>query len=427
MSLLRRRLMAAVVLLLAATMVTLLTLRGLGVPIALGPFASPTPVVATDPTPDPSPAVSVDPAVVFAEIEAQVREGRMLPGAPIGVAEVISRDELAERLSGLLLADWSIEERAADNLTLRGLGLLAPGQDIVELTERLYAGQVLGYYDSEADQMVVVSDAGIGPAVQISYAHEYTHALADAAFDLSAAADGVDGEYDRELALLSLTEGDATTAMVLWALDQLSVEELLGVSQVPVPDAVGIPAWMIRELEFPYTVGAQFVARLVQTGGWDAVDAAYADPPTSSEQVLHYEKYATDEPPVTVTAPDLDGLSAALGGSWRQVQQTTLGEAWIGLWLEAIGGDSRFTPRAAAGWGGDRISVMAGDDGAWAIAWRVAWDVPLDVTEFVDVYDEVRADLPFPAAVEMLGDRELVIVHASSAAVLAAATSLLAR
>jgi len=424
MSLGWRRVAAISSLLLAGAIVAVLALRGFGVSVAIGPFASPTPPVATNPPIPPSDVPSADPGEVFGAIATQVQALRMLPDPGMGPVEVITRAELGQRLRDLLLADWSAEQQAADNLTLRGLGLLTATQDVVALTERLYGEQVLGYYDPQARQMVIVSDAGNGPAVEITYAHEYTHALQDAAFDAETTREAVGDEYDRRLALVALAEGDATTSMVLWALDHLTTEELLGVSQVPVPDAVGIPAWMVHEVEFPYTAGAGFVARLYETGGWDAVNAAYGDPPRSSEQVLHYEAYVADEPVVTVSAPDLEGLGTALGGEWRTVRETTLGEAWVGWWLEAIGADGRLIVRAAPGWGGDRISVASGPDGAWALAWHVGWDVPLDVTEFDDAYTRIVDELPFAAELVPLGATDVLVVHASSPQILDAAVEL---
>ena len=37
---------------------------------------------------------------------------------------------------------------------------------------------------------------------------------------------------------------------------------------------------------------------------------------------------------------------------------------------------------AAAGWGGDRLAVMNGPDGAWAVAWKTAWDTAADAAAF---------------------------------------------
>lgn len=53
-----------------------------------------------------------------------------------------------------------------------------------------------------------------------------------------------------------------------------------------------------------------------------------------------------------------------------------MGEHQIGIWLGTTGA------KAAGGWGGDRIALLAGPDDAWAIAWRTVWDTAADAAEF---------------------------------------------
>lgn len=409
-----RRLAAIAVLLLSLAIIAVLGLRGMGFQIGIGPFASATPLVATaSPQASGSPAGSQDPLDAFAEIEGQVQALRGLPAASIGPPQVLSRSELAAVLPGLL-------EPALDNATLRALGLLSADQDIVALTEQLYTAQVLGYYDFDAKRMVIVSDAGLTPLARTTYAHEYTHALQDAAFDAGAAHDEVAGQRDRELALLALEEGDASTAMVLWAIGHLTPDELLGVSQTPLPDMSGIPAWVVQLLEFPYLSGAQFVGQLYASGGWDAVNAAYDDPPSSTEQVMHPDTYIAGEAPLAVEGLD---LWAAVGDDWGHAAETTLGEAWIEIWLEGIGVEPQFAARAAGGWGGDWLAVADAGDGRWALGWRIAWDAPVDATDFEAAYAAVPA-LPFASRVVHVSARETVVLHASSAEVLDAIAPL---
>jgi hypothetical protein len=409
---LARRLAAVAVLLLSLAIVAFVGLRGMGVPIGIGQAASPTPVPAT-PTAQPSP--SQDPLTVFAEIEGQVQSLRELPAADIGAPEILTRAQLAETLPGLI-------DPPLDSVTLHALGL--PGaRDIVALTNQLYTAQVLGYYDFDTQRMVVVSDAGLTPEARTTYAHEYTHALQDAAFDSGAAFDQVKGQHDRELALLGLEEGDASVAMVLWALGHLSSAEMTGITETPVPDMSGIPAWMVHLLEYPYLSGAEFVGQLYASGGWDAVNAAYANPPLSSEQVLHPDKYLAREAPIVVKPLD---LLSVLPKGWTQASDSTMGEAWLATWLAGINVEAGAASAAAAGWGGDHLTVANATDGSWALGWRIAWDAPLDATEFEAAYMSVNARAPFPTRLVHVSDRETVVLQASSAQVLATIKALVA-
>lgn len=419
MSTLSQRLAAIGVLLLSMAIVAVLAMRALGVPLAIGPLASPTPPVLSPSPTAGSPAPSVDPLVAFGEIEAQVRDLRDLPAADIGPPEILTRAQLADELRVIFDETWPPEELERDNVTLRAMGLLGDDQDLRELTEQLYAGQVLGFYEFERKRMVVVSDAGLTPEARVTYTHEYTHALQDAAFDTGAAHEAQVGDDDAALARLALEEGDASVAMVLWAIEHLTPEEQLGISQTPLPDMTGIPGWMIAQLEFPYLTGSQFVGQLWASGGWDAVDAAYADPPDSTEQVIHPEKYLDAEEPIAVAGPELAaGLAATVGGDWEAVEEMTIGEAMVGIWLQELGVDDRTATVAAAGWGGDTLTVATGPSGAWSLAWRIAWDFPAQASEFEDAYARISADLGFATRFVRLSEGETLVVHASALEIL---------
>ncbi len=394
----------------------------MGVQLAVGPLASQTPVASASPIATPAPSASVDPSSVFSAIEEQVRSLRGLPAPSIGPPELISRAQLEQELRDRFDRDYPAAQRAADNVTLRALGLLTASQDFGALQLQLLTGQVIGFYDDQAKRMVVVSDSGVGPEARITYAHEYTHALQDAAFGLSSLQLDAAGQDDRDLARLSLVEGDATTTMLLWAIDHMTPGELLGVSQTPVPDITGIPAWMVQQLELPYTAGAQFVSRLYASGGWSAVDAAFRSPPDSTEQIIDYSKYASGEKPVDVAAP---ALAAALGSGWSETPPDTWGEGMTAIWLQALGETADDAQSAAEGWGGDRLVAASGPNGAVAVALRSTWDTPGDARQFAGFYRDAAKSLSLASAIVTLSDTETLVVQGSSQAIVDRAVAAL--
>jgi hypothetical protein len=408
-----RRLVAIVTLVLALAVVAVLTLRAFGVPIALGPEATPSPSPTR--TPAPSGAASPDLVDALAQLEADVADIRDLPPADIGPAEFVTREELERRLAEQFAEDYPPEDVAADNALYQALGLLDPSQDIAELQLQLLSEQVLGYYDDVTRSMVIVADAGFTAESQVTYAHEYTHALQDAAFGIDSMQLDVDGDDDGAFARLGLVEGDASTAMVLWAIDNLTVEDMVDISQTPLPDTTGVPAWMVRQLEFPYADGAEFVAQLYANGGFAAVDEAWADPPRSTEQVLHFAAYREDEPPLEVVEvdPDIRALGVDVVGD------TTLGEAMTAIWLGALGVDASDATAAAAGWGGDRITTLVAPDGEVAVILRMAWDTAADADQFAAAYDQALERLPVFGRLERVNETEVEVIHASTEALLA--------
>ena len=420
MTTLPRWLTAVATAFLALAIVAILMLRGAGLQIAVGPSASPTSPTASATAGQPSP--SEDPIAVLARIEAQVSELRGLPQPDIGPPDVINRKQLADELQAILDAEWTPAQLAADNLTLRAMGLLTEAQDIRDLTEVLLTGQVLGFYDFEDRRMVVVTDAGLTPLARITYAHEFTHAMQDAAFDTGKAHGPAAEDDDAALALLALEEGDATVEMFEWGFQHLTPDELAGVGATPAPDTSGVPQWMLRQLEFPYLAGFALVTQLRASGDWAAVDSAYREPPASTEQVLHPEKYLAREAPVAIADP---GLAALMGEAWRGIESSTVGEAMLDIWLEELGVAGPEAAAAAAGWGGDRLAVARGPGGEWAMAWRMTWDTADEAAEFDRAYAQIGVDLPFATAMRSTGAEGRLVLHASSAATLDALVAAL--
>lgn len=409
---LARRAVAVATILIALLGPAVLAIRGIGQGAAAVALRISTPASSAAPTVSAAPTASPDPTQVFATIEAQVRALRGLPVPSLAAPAIITRAQLAAELRQRFDRDYPPARRAADNVMFRALGLLTVSQDIGELQLRLLSGQVIGFYDDHTKRMTLVSDSGIGPEAEITYAHEYTHALQDHAFRLVSLNLDAAGEDDTDLARLSLVEGDATAVMFQWALDHLTPQELFSVGQGPQPDVSGIPAWMIDELQFPYTAGQQFVSRLEASGGSAAVDAVFRSPPASTEQILHPDKFQSREAPIQVAAP---ALGSALGSGWRAFPADTLGEAMIGFWLEGLGVADSSALQAAAGWGGDRLVAASGPGGAVAVAWRIAWDTPTDATQFAHAYQQAASRLKAGRLVAV-SDRVTLVIQASSAA-----------
>jgi hypothetical protein len=425
MSSVPRALAAAATVLLSLAIVAVLVARLAGAPIAQGPLASPTqaptasPHASAAPTPTPTPA---DEMAVLAGIEQQTRDLRGLPDPGIGAPDVITRAQLAGEVQQMLDDSWTPDELRRANLILQAMGLLTADQDLRALTAQLLEGQVLGFYEYTRQRMVVVSDAGLDPEAEVTYAHEYTHALQDGAFGAGAHLDSL-ADDDAIAAYQALVEGDATLLMFQWAFAHLSFEQLAQIGSTPLLDMTGIPDWMVQQLQWPYLAGLDFLSTVsgmsvVPGSGvqnWSAVDAVYANPPASTEQVIHPDKYRSGEEPTDVAAVDVAG---ALGAGWQDLEPNTVGEAMISIWLAQLGAGST-ADAAAAGWGGDRQTVAVGPDGAWAMAWRVSWDTVADAQEFADAVGTLTVPTGTNATLLRPATDETVVLRASSPDLLA--------
>jgi hypothetical protein len=250
-----------------------------------------------------------------------------------------------------------------------------------------YSGAVLGYYRStdKTLYLVVEQDAAVGPETKIVIAHEFAHALQDQHFDLETLGNKVKHHDDRSQALRALFEGDASLVELLYERDHIQGEEAAALrrarSQEPTA-LLSAPFILQEELQFPYLDGFFFVIELWQHGGFASIDAAYADPPTSTEQILHPDRYIRRDAPIEIGLPDLLSI---FGPEWRQTYANVMGELELRILIEQFT-DSSLAGRAADGWGGDAFAVLEGPGEHVAFVMDSAWDTEADAREFQEAF-----------------------------------------
>jgi hypothetical protein len=323
---------------------------------------------------------------VYAAIEGQVQQLRELTATSPVDPKLLDAATLKKNLAADFARDNPPDLVLANQRLLELMGLLPAGSSLMDLYVRLLGSQVAGYYDPHTKELYVVSKSGgIGPTERVTFAHEFTHALQDQHFGLQNLHIDTIGQGDASLAHLSVAEGDATLLMTLWAQAHLSPVELLQMAtEANDPEQAKVlaemPEILKQTLFFPYLSGLQLVTSARAAGGWAAVDALYAKPPASTEQVLHPEKYAAGEAPIQVAFPT--DLAKRLGSGWSVDLQDTLGEFQLRVWLESAGKvPSETATAAAAGWGGDRVALVRNGDRVGAVL-DTRWDSAKDAAEF---------------------------------------------
>jgi hypothetical protein len=400
---------------------------------------SPTPASVASEAPLPtdiaSPVATEDIAGVYSLIRDQIEDIRGLE--PTADVEPVTIDEaqLLENLEVEIDAEQSPEEMALSEDLLATLGLIPEGSSIRELTLDLLAGQVAGYYSPDRDELFVVSRTGetVGPVERVTYAHEFTHQLQDQNFDLGPLDTTAIDQSDRALARLGLIEGDASWAQFEWLFEHLTPDEIGEVSTVdPESQAAfdNAPAYLRDTAIFPYFAGLLFVQQLVADGGYEAVNAAFGDPPDSTEQVIHPEKYLDREAPIEVRIGA--GLAGRIGDGWTEAVRDTLGELILRTWLDEHGvgipttfplpAPSDEALAATTGWGGDRLVLLRHEDGSLAIALSTTWDTARDAAEFAEAVETALTDPGFDGELfHRAGSRDVLIAIGDDAGVVLAA------
>lgn len=288
----------------------------------------------------------------------------------------LGSEDLAAAIGAQLDKEDSREQIAREQAIYRLLGLIDHDADLDRLYRELLGSQVLGLYDPETEEFLVLvnTSGGFGALAESTYAHEFAHRLQDIHYDLDRLYEATRGNSDQALALATLIEGDATLTQLGYGVRHMGrarlIELLSEAGAFPSPPP-GTPFVMLRALEFPYQTGQVFAAALKgSSDSFGAIDQALLSPPTTSEQVIHVEKYRAREQAAAVNIPD---VSSALGDGWARSFSDVLGEFLLRTWLNDLGASDAV--RAAGGWGGDRIDVYSGPGGG-ALTARTSWDDP---------------------------------------------------
>lgn len=334
-------------------------------------------VTASPPSPPLATSASAIPAPTPDSPEdALAREVAEIRGLPLKASLHVERLDLAAftaRTRGQPADDATTATYVAFGFMRHDLHAPAP---------MLGHASYLGIFDFATHELLLRDDQG-PTAMRGVLVHEIGHALQDQSFGMPAMVE----DDDAALAIKSLYEGDATLTRELYAAKQIDqpaadrVGDAIMIVRTHTRENValglGVPADAAREPRFGETIssyldGMVFVASLWQKGGFALVDTAYKRLPASTEQILHPDKYLTDEGPIPVVPP-----SVPVGQ--KKLAEGTLGELRTRLLLARC---SKTPAVGGWGWGGDRFVVGEGKDRELSVSWSTVWDTEGDAMRF---------------------------------------------
>ncbi|MFQ5638759.1 MAG: hypothetical protein ACE5IR_12275 [bacterium] len=288
-----------------------------------------------------------------------------------------------------------IPERLAKNYdkVVRKLGLYR-GPEIADfrtIAKQVMQSQAAAYYDPETESFYVVMQSLPQQMLKPLYVHELYHGLQDQYYDLEnyvQSESALELTDDELLARQAVVEGEATYIMTLWTYKsllgalpdpfmlgvaintqaELDVEQMIqlfkgqagsadtthGDVQKAIAAMDSIPAFLMETLVGAYLKGMRFVFE-IQKKGWEEVGRLYRQPPVSSEQILHPEKWFQNEKPVKLNWPEFERDN--LFSDWILLEKNAIGEIqWRIIFSEHNMRDAG--KAVAAGWNGDRFAVL---------------------------------------------------------------------
>lgn len=199
------------------------------------------------------------------------------------------------------------------------------------------------------------------PGAGEALVHELEHIIQRDCFNLRG-----DGTYDGEKAAGAIIEGDAVLAGRLYAGKNISEINVYEVDENNVLNFIYL---------FPYNYGVRYLARYYEKGGYEFVDEVLRNPPTTTEQIIHFVNDSFEIPENDVFPCEL-------------VKVERLGELFVFSFLAAHINDSEAW-RAAEGWNGDSYVLYKNCTGLkFRWQWRILWDSEEDAEEFYTTLNE---------------------------------------
>lgn len=303
---------AALALVAVALMIGVFLLTRDGDDGAAAPVLDPLPT-GTTAVPQPAEA-AIDPAeldALVAELQAVVEAERGLEfREPVDI-ELLAEAAYLDRSRADFEEDLAEDPDDLDHAAaaLGALGLWPAGVDPAEVLGEYLSVGSLGYYDPETGEMVVRGAADT-PNLRITLVHELTHALDDQHFELDRP-DLDDRPDEAGFAFTALVEGSASRVEAAYTASLTDEERADAEAEqrgyVDGIDLSAFPQILLAQQQFVYGTGTAFVDAIHADGGNAAIDEAFLDPPTTSEQIVEPEAWPEREEVVEVTAPDADG------------------------------------------------------------------------------------------------------------------------
>lgn len=249
--------------------------------------------------------------------------------------ETISKDGLKQFLEDRIQQIVKPEEIRAEEIALKKLGLVPESFDLKKMTVDLLTEQAAAFYDYKKKKLVVL-ESNMSLMQKPILVHELAHALADAHFNLEKYL--LRGKSDdAALARQAVMEGQATWLMSEYLMAKMGTSlrsapemaEMMGridtaSGAYPIFDAA--PLYLRESLLFPYSKGFTFQQAVVRRMGQKAFTEVFQNPPASSQQILHPEKYFSRTAPAKPPLPKADskGFQALIEGALGEFDHDVL-------------------------------------------------------------------------------------------------------
>lgn len=282
-----------------------------------------------------------------------------------------SREEIKKYIENIFEKEYPDDLVRKESLYLYFMGFTNNIFNIKKIRKKLILSNIAGFYNEKTKELYALNDyKNVDMINSLIIIHELRHAIQDQYFGLDKILKDISDFDDRKLSSLSAVEGDATFVMLRYMdmptelIDSsFSSETLLSFT----PNAnrnvlYSVPSILRYQLVMPYSEGVKFTYHIFKKKGWKRLNKVLLNPPVSSEQILHPEKYLKGENPIDVKINlKMESLPLFYEG--------VIGEFYLNVLLS----DNNKIEDYAIGWNGDKFKLYFNEND-YVLLWKSYWD-----------------------------------------------------
>lgn len=309
--------------------------------------------------------------------------------------DFITKDKINEFLKKRVKEVAKPEEIRAEELTLKKFGLVPQDFDLEKNTVDLLTEQAAAFYDYDRKKLFI-TESTPSETQEPVLAHELSHALADQNFNLAKFIRQGRKSDDGATARLAVMEGQATWLMSEYLARKMgqslkNAPELVAMMSSMSESAGGqypvfenAPLYERATLVFPYTKGMLFQNSVYQRDGQGSFAEVFRNPPVSTQQILHPDKYFAGVKPTDPELPDVHlprGYKALVGGSLGELEHSILLEQYTSKDQAAS---------LAPHWRGSNFELRENKKaGRVVLLYSAEWDSEDSARQYFDAYRQV--------------------------------------
>jgi hypothetical protein len=309
--------------------------------------------------------------------------------------DMLTKAELGKLIESRMELEYPNEELKKRARCFAEIGLLPREYDLENGFVELLKEQAGAIYDPHSRTVIGISDLPHSKKRAINdkmiVSHELTHAVQDRIIDIRQHSEMGLKNIDYEYAIRAVLEGMASAIMIAHTrnltfdnLPDLQSFWRSNFSKASGEALSSSPEYVKEYLLSPYAEGGAFLQSWQRANPQKTMADLFKKIPSSSEQVLHFEKYTERDEPTEI---DLSRVRRILPKDWKLFYANTLGEFDLLKLFMFNPKTETNAVKIADGWDGCQFEAYEDTNKEIVLIGSSVWDTENDAKEFQEGFD----------------------------------------